>query len=178
MRIIGRLRRRASRVRPVGEQKFESAADQLAIAHYDRLGEKAVIAQLTHLSRDELAQVESYELTHRERPAVLQALKYARQGGVDAATAKAVADYERSVAGRRPMPEPDGDARHDLDALRQEARYHRERLDLYRAKLYGGRAVSDTKLRELTRGAEGAAARLKRAEDAGSADDTEPGDQG
>jgi hypothetical protein len=165
MRIFGRLRRRASRVRPVGDQHSESAADQLAIAHYDRLGEKAVISQLTHLSRDELAEVEVYERAHRERPAVLEALNYARQGGVDAATAKAVGDFERSVAGRR--SEPAAPDRHELDALRQEARYQRERLDLYRAKLYSGKALSDNKLRELQRGAEGAAARLKRAEDAG-----------
>jgi hypothetical protein len=50
--------------------------------------------------------------------------------------------------------------------LGQEARYHRERLELYRAKLYGGRAVSEAKLRELERAAEGAEARLKRARDA------------
>ena len=48
--------------------------------------------------------------TTRERPAVLEALNYARQGGVDAATAKAVGDFERSVAGRRPEPEPARDA--------------------------------------------------------------------
>ena len=166
MRILGRLRRRASRVRPVGAQHAEGAADQLAIAHYDRLGEKAVISQLTHLSRGELAEVESYERAHRTRPAVLEALDYARRGGVDAATAKAVGDFERSVEGRRSVPEPGDAGRHELEALRQEARYQRERLDLYRAKLYGGRAVSDSKLRELERGAEGAAARLRRAEDA------------
>ncbi len=165
MSIFGRLRRRASRVRPVGDQQFESAADQLAIAHYDRLGEKSVISQLTHLSRDELAEVEAYERAHRERPAVLEALTYARQGGVDAATAKAVGDFERSVAGRR--TEAGAPDRHELDALRQEARYQRERLDLYRAKLYSGKALNDSKLRELQRGAEGAAARLKRAEEAG-----------
>lgn len=165
MRIFGRLRRRASNARPVGDQHIETAAEQLAIAHYDRLGEKAVIAQLTHLSRDELAEVEAYERDNRERPAVLEALNYARQGGVDAATAKAVGDFERSVAGRR--TEPAGPDSHELDALRQEARYQRERLDLYRAKLYSGKALSDSKLRELQRGAEGAAARLKRAEEAG-----------
>ena len=176
MRILRRLRRRASRVRPTGDHHGEGAADQLAIAHYDRLGEKAVIRQLTHLSRDELAEVEAYERSHRTRPAVLQALDYARRGGVDAATAKAVGDFERSVAGRRSVREPGDSKRHELDALRQEARYQRERLDLYRAKLYGGKAVSDSKLRELERGADGAAARLKRAEDAGG--ETAPGQHG
>jgi hypothetical protein len=48
--------------------------------------------------------------------------------------------------------------------LREEARYRRERLDLYRARLYGGRAGSMGKLRELQRSSDGAAARLRRAE--------------
>ena len=38
-----------------------------------------------------------------------------------------------------------------LEELREEARYRRERLELYRARLYGGRAVNMTKLRELER---------------------------
>jgi hypothetical protein len=49
--------------------------------------------------------------------------------------------------------------------LREEARYRRERLELYRARLYGGRARSQDKYRELQRSADGAAARLRRAED-------------
>jgi len=56
------------------------------------------------------------------------------------------------------------DRQAELERLREEARYHRERLDLYRARMYGGRARSEAKLRELQRAAEGAAARLRRAE--------------
>ena len=52
----------------------------------------------------------------------------------------------------------------ELVRLRDEARYRGERLALYRAKLYGGRAVSQGKLRELERASDGAAARLRRAE--------------
>jgi hypothetical protein len=48
--------------------------------------------------------------------------------------------------------------------LREEARYRRERLELYKARLYGGRARSQDKYRELQRSADGAAARLRRAE--------------
>jgi hypothetical protein len=55
---------------------------------------------------------------------------------------------------------------HRLEELRQEARYRRERLELYRARLYGGRAVSQSKLRDLERSSEGAAARLRRAKSA------------
>jgi hypothetical protein len=42
-------------------------------------------------------------------------------------------------------------ARDEREQLREEARYRRERLDLYRARLYGGRAASQGKLPELQR---------------------------
>jgi hypothetical protein len=50
-----------------------------------------------------------------------------------------------------------------LEDLREEARYRRERLELYRARMYGGRARREDKLRELQRASDGAAARLSRA---------------
>jgi hypothetical protein len=52
----------------------------------------------------------------------------------------------------------------ERERLRDEARYRRERLDLYRARMYGGRAGSQAKLMELQRASDGAAARLRRAE--------------
>jgi hypothetical protein len=51
-----------------------------------------------------------------------------------------------------------------LEELRHEARYRRERLELYRARLYGGSRTSLFKLRELERSSEGAAARVRAAE--------------
>jgi hypothetical protein len=54
--------------------------------------------------------------------------------------------------------------RNEQEPLRDEARYRRERLDLYRARLYGGRAANQGKLRELQRASDGASARLRRAE--------------
>jgi hypothetical protein len=53
-----------------------------------------------------------------------------------------------------------------LDELREEARYRRERLALYKARLYGGRVRSESKLRELQHSSDGAEARLRRAEEA------------
>jgi len=47
-----------------------------------------------------------------------------------------------------------------LEQLRAEANYHRQRLDLYRARLYGGRALSVTRLEEFQRASDAAAARL------------------
>jgi hypothetical protein len=51
-----------------------------------------------------------------------------------------------------------------LTDLREEARYRRERLELYKARLYAGRARGLNKLRELQRASDGAAARVHRAE--------------
>jgi hypothetical protein len=51
-----------------------------------------------------------------------------------------------------------------LEELREEARYRRERLQLYKARMYRGSARNQTRLRELQRSSEGAAARLERAE--------------
>jgi hypothetical protein len=55
---------------------------------------------------------------------------------------------------------PGADRIEDLEA---EARYARERLDLYRAKMYGPRPTSPARMRELERAAEGAEERLRRA---------------
>jgi hypothetical protein len=51
-----------------------------------------------------------------------------------------------------------------LDRLRTDARYHRQRRDLYRAKTYGPRATSPERMRELERAADQAAERLEAAE--------------
>jgi hypothetical protein len=52
----------------------------------------------------------------------------------------------------------------DIEILRREARYRRERYDLLRAKAYGGRLVIPARIAEMERAALGAEARLKRAE--------------
>ena len=54
-----------------------------------------------------------------------------------------------------------------LDELQAEADYHRQRLDLYRARMYGGRAVSTVRLEEFERAADEAAARLRREREKG-----------
>jgi hypothetical protein len=52
-----------------------------------------------------------------------------------------------------------------IDELEADARYSRQRADLYRAKAYGGRPTTPARMRELERAAEGAEARLRRARD-------------
>ncbi len=59
----------------------------------------------------------------------------------------------------------DDKQRRELDVLRGEARYRRERRDLYRARLYGGRAESPKRLEELDREAGFADVRLARFEE-------------
>ena len=48
--------------------------------------------------------------------------------------------------------------------LQSEARYHRQRYDLYRAKLYAGRPTTPARLRELERVCEAAESRLRQAQ--------------
>jgi hypothetical protein len=56
-------------------------------------------------------------------------------------------------------------AQDEREQLREEDRYRRERLALYRARLYARRATSPGKLRELQLASDGAAARPRRAEE-------------
>ena len=56
-----------------------------------------------------------------------------------------------------------------VEELREEARYRRERLALYKARLYGGRPLDESKLRELQRSSDGAGERLRHAEQRGAA---------
>ena len=51
-----------------------------------------------------------------------------------------------------------------IEDLQAEARYHRERYDLYRAKMYGPRLTTTARLSELERAHQGAEARLRRAQ--------------
>jgi hypothetical protein len=51
----------------------------------------------------------------------------------------------------------------NLDMLGVEARYHRDRLALYRARVYANKPTSATRLRELERTAAAADARLANA---------------
>jgi hypothetical protein len=68
----------------------------------------------------------------------------------------------------------------EIEDLRSEARYRRERYDLLRAKAYGGRLVIPARMAELERAALGAEARLTRAEARKRSDatPTEPANQG
>jgi hypothetical protein len=51
-----------------------------------------------------------------------------------------------------------------MDELKLDARYHRDRRDLYRAKMYGPRPASLVELKKLERSCVLSQARLRRAE--------------
>jgi hypothetical protein len=51
-----------------------------------------------------------------------------------------------------------------IEELQAEARYHRERYQLYKAKAYGPSLTSGTRLQELERRHQGANARLRSAQ--------------
>ena len=58
-----------------------------------------------------------------------------------------------------------------LEQLRAEARHHRQKRDLYRAKSYGMQTTSESRLRELERVAALSQERLEAAEAAAAAPD-------
>jgi hypothetical protein len=61
--------------------------------------------------------------------------------------------------------EPEGRSTAARDAWRlDEVRYRSERLELYRGRMYAGRAGNENRLREYQRSSDGATARLRHAE--------------
>jgi hypothetical protein len=58
----------------------------------------------------------------------------------------------------------------DLEGLKADARYRRERLDLYRAKAYGSGLVTATGMRERERECQYAEERLRQAQREAAAD--------
>ena len=122
MNVLDRLRKRTPRAEGGNRRSAKASAvqgDQLPIPGYDCLDDKQVGARLPELSQVELADVETYERSHRKRPAVLDKLRYMRGtqplpgydtlspeqiavalAGADAEAVKAVRDYERKFRRR------------------------------------------------------------------------------
>ncbi len=105
---------------------------QLPLPGYDRIKEKDLVAELSNHSQAELAAVETYERSHKERLPVFDKLRYLRgqeplQGydtlsakevlagleGADTATLKRTRVYERKFRGRRQVLEKVDTAIHD-----------------------------------------------------------------
>jgi hypothetical protein len=123
MKILDRLRDRsphAAAGNPGAAAASPTDADHLPIPGYDQLDHQKIGGQLHQLSQVELAAVESHERSHKNRPEVLDKLRYLRSpeplpgydalspgqiaealAGADAETVKAVRDYERRFGRRR-----------------------------------------------------------------------------
>ena len=106
------------------ESAPEGNASDLAIDGYERLDQRAVSDKLHELSQAELEDVEDYERSHKERPAILSKLRFMRSkqpldgyddmspdqikqelAGCDSQGVKKVRDYERKFQGRREILE-------------------------------------------------------------------------
>lgn len=96
-----------------------AGAVQSPIEGYDRLDARQVVGQLAQRSQSELATIETHERSHRDRPKVLNKLRYLRGreplpdydaleseqistalDGADLDTAKRVREYERKFKRR------------------------------------------------------------------------------
>jgi hypothetical protein len=125
MNFLNVLRNGKHRAAPDHDDDGENpSADtrELPVDRYRRLDERKAIAELPQLTQVELATIESFERSHRARPAVLGKLRYLQQveplpgydglgvAGIgdalshaDLATVKAVREYERKLQNRAPV---------------------------------------------------------------------------
>jgi hypothetical protein len=123
MKVLERIRNHSPRGDPGDPGSVEASppdADQLPIPGYDRLDHKQISSRLPQLSQIELAAVENYERSHRDRPEVLDKLRYMLTSepladydalateqiaealaGADTETVQAVRDYERKFQHRK-----------------------------------------------------------------------------
>jgi hypothetical protein len=123
MNILKRLRNRSPRGGagdPGSAEAGSPDVDQSPIPGYDDLDHRKIGARLNELSQVELAAVETYERSHKDRPEVLDKLRYLRTSeplpgydalspeqitkalaGADTETVKAVRDYERKFQHRQ-----------------------------------------------------------------------------
>lgn len=102
-----------------GTDATATSATGSPIAGYDRLDARRVVARLAQRSQSELATIETHERSHKDRPAVLNKLRYLRGreplpgydtlepeqistalDGADLDTAKRVREYERKFKRR------------------------------------------------------------------------------
>ena len=128
-------------------------ADQnpVPISGYDELSDKQISDQLSQLTQVELATVEAYEREHAKRPAVLAKLRYMRSSEPmpgydeltteqiaaaladgDAATVRAVRDYERKFQHRRSVLDEAARVLPDSRASADEEHAKKEKAELLR----------------------------------------------
>ena len=147
MKMLDALRKRRSHAsnREVEPAVGSPDESRVPISGYDQLSEKEVGDRLSQLSQVELAEVETYERAHGNRPAVLNRLRYMHGteplpgydaltpeqiaeelAGADAETIRAVRDYERKFQRRHSVL---GEAARVLPSSPASAREERARED-------------------------------------------------
>ncbi len=153
MKILDALRNRHSQGSEEDTQAAASSPDedQLPISGYDGLKDKQIADQLSQLSQEELATVETYERAHEGRPVVLDKLRYMRGseplpgydaltseqiaealGGADAETVKAVRSYERKFQHRQSVLDEAARVLPNSEASAGEERAREEKATLLR----------------------------------------------
>ncbi len=119
MKLLDALRNRRSHRDAPDEEASSPDAAGVPFRGYDKLDDKEIGARLHELSQVELAAVETYERSHKNRPEVLEKLRYMHTreplpgydalspeqivealADADAETVKAVRDYERKFGAR------------------------------------------------------------------------------
>jgi hypothetical protein len=143
-------------------QRSDSDEDQLPIQGYDRLDGKAIAARLRELSQVELGEVETYERSHRARPAVLNKMRYMRTpeplpgydalapeeiaealADADTETVKAVRNYERKFRRRPRVLEEVERVRPESTPSTRENRLRAENAERVRAGVADRAQVAD-----------------------------------
>jgi hypothetical protein len=167
MRVLDRLRSRSPRGNGADARSAETASTDevhLPTPDYDRLDGKEVAGRLHELSQVDLAAVETYERSHKSRPAVLNKLRYMRSaeplpsydtltseeitnalGSADGETLRAVRLYERKFRNRRRVLQEVERARHTATPSAREDRAREENAERVRVGA-AGRAETAARL--------------------------------
>jgi len=153
MKLLDALRNRRSQSSEEDTQATTNSPDehQLPISDYDGLKDKQIADQLSQLSQEELATVETYERAHEDRPVVLDKLRYMRGSeplpgydaltseqiaealaSADAETVKAVRDYERKFQHRQSVLDEATRVLPSSEASAGEERAHEQKATLLR----------------------------------------------
>jgi hypothetical protein len=74
--LLDAVRRRMRQ--PAGAADSRQAGSHELTDRYARLGERDAVGGLARFNQSELAAIETFERSHRERPAVLKKLRYMR----------------------------------------------------------------------------------------------------
>ena len=166
MNILKRLGKRSpAGGEDVGSGQVGSADEhQLPFAGYDKLDDKQVNAEFSQLTQVELAAVETYERSHRDRSVVLDKLRYMRGSeplpgydalspdevvgalaGADGQTVKAVRDYERKFRHRRQVLEEAARVLPTSQASARETRAREDQVALTQAGIRSDPPAADTR---------------------------------